>query len=155
MVELIKEVIGGLNPAALLPDLMPFLNNLDTALRVLVMIGPLCLLGLGLLYLLAPPAEANHLFGYRPYWAMSSVDAWQYTQRTAGLVWTGMGLVLTVVMGFLCNGYRSMSWEAMLMSALVSVLVELGLIVASIFLINTLVVVRFDFHGDRRKEKKS
>ncbi len=154
MMDLIKEVIGGLNPATLLPDLFGAFAHLDVALRVLVMVGPLCLLGLGLLYLLAPPAEANHLFGYRPYWAMSSVDAWQYTQKTAGLVWTCMGFILTVVMGLICNGYRDMSWNAMLLSAFISVLVELGLIIVSIFAINTLVVMQFDFHGDRRSEKK-
>ena len=112
--------------------------------------GIACLLGLGLLYLLAPPAEANHIFGYRHYWGMSSVEAWQFTQKTAGLVWTGLGLVMTVVMAFICNGYRDMGWEAMLTSALTSVLVELALVVGSTFFINFLVISQFDHKGLRR-----
>ncbi len=150
MVDFIKEIIGGMDPAALLPDLWAIFDNLDTALRVLVLVGPLCLLGLGLLYLLAPPAEANHVFGYRHFWGMSSVEAWKFTQWTAGLVWTGLGLVMTVVMGFICNSYRDMAWEAMLFSALTAVLVELLLVWLSTILINALVVFQFDRNGDRR-----
>ncbi len=150
MVDFIKEIIGGMDPTALLPDLAVLFEGLDGVLRVLVLVGPLCLLGLGLLYLLAPPAEANHLFGYRHYWGMSSVEAWRFTQFTAGLVWTGLGLVLTVIMGFICNGYRDMAWDAMLSSALTSVLVELVLVWLSTIAINTLVVFQFDRYGDRR-----
>ena len=148
--DFIKSLLEGFDPMSLVPDLTAIMGNLDVALRVVVLMGPLCLLGLGLLYLLAPPAEANHLFGYRHFWGMSSVEAWQFTQKTAGLVWTGLGLVLTVVMAFLCNNYRDMTWDAMMTSALVCVIVELALVVASIFAINSLVVLQFDRKGDRR-----
>ena len=112
MIDFFKTLLSDFDPMMLLPDLGAMMDKLDVALRVVVMAGPLCLLGLGLLYLLFPPAEANHIFGYRHFWGMSSVEAWQFTQKTAGLVWTGLGLVMTVVMAFLCNGYRDMTWEA-------------------------------------------
>ena len=120
----------------------------------MVLAGPLCLLGLGLLYLLAPPDEANHIFGYRLFWGMSSVEAWQYTQKTAGLVWLVLGLGMTVSMAFICNSYRDMAWEAMLLSALISVIVELLLVFVSKLLINAMVVLRFDLKGSLRKESK-
>lgn len=154
MVEFLKSLLGEMDPAALLPDLWAIFDKLDVALRILVLAGPLCLLGLGLLYLLAPPAEANHIFGYRHFWGMSSVEAWQFTQKTAGLVWTGLGLTMTVAMAFICNGYRDMAWEAMLFSALTSVIVELLLVVVSTFLINALVVLQFDRRGLRRSGRK-
>ena len=150
MVDFIKSLLGEFDPTAFLPDLWAIFGNLDTALRVVVLAGPLCLLGLGLLYLLAPPDEANHIFGYRHFWGMSSVEAWQYTQKTAGFVWTGLGAVLTVAMAFICNGYRDMAWEAMLLSALISVIAELLFVVISTFLINALVILAFDRKGDRR-----
>ncbi len=150
MVDFLKSLLGEVDPAALLPDLWAIFESLDVALRILVLAGPLCLLGLGLLYLLAPPAEANHIFGYRHFWGMSSVEAWQFTQKTAGLVWTGLGLAMTVAMAFICNSYRDMAWEAMLFSALTSVLVELLLVVLSTFLINALVMLQFNRHGERR-----
>ena len=154
MVDFIKSLLEGFDPMALVPDLTAMMGNLDTALRVVVLAGPLCLLGLGLLYLLAPPSEANHVFGYRHFWGMSSVEAWRFTQNTAGLVWTGLGLILTVIMAFICNGYRDMAWEAMMSSALTCVVVELVLVVASTFLINSLVVFRFDSKGTRRTAGK-
>ena len=155
MIDFVKNLLGdGFDPAALLPDLWAIFGSLDTALRVVVLAGPLCLLGLGLLYLLAPPDEANHIFGYRLFWGMSSVEAWQYTQKTAGLVWLVLGLGMTVAMAFICNSYRDMAWEAMLLSALISVLVELLLVFVSKLLINALVVLRFDLKGSLRRESK-
>lgn len=154
MVDFLKSLLEGMDPAALLPDLWTIFDKLDTVLRVVVLAGPLCLLGLGLLYLLSPPSEANHLFGYRHYWGMSSVEAWQFTQKTAGLVWTGLGLGMTVAMAFICNSYRDMAWEAMLFSALTSVIVELLLVVISTFLINALVVLQFDRKGVRRSTQE-
>jgi uncharacterized membrane protein len=153
MVDFLKSLLGDFDPVELLPDLWVMFENLDTALRVVVLVGPLCLLGLGLLYLLAPPAEANHVFGYRHFWGMSSVEAWQFTQKTAGLVWTGLGLFMTVIMAFIANGYRDMSWEGMMFSALTAVIVELLLVVFSTMLINTLVIFHFDRKGERRSEQ--
>ena len=151
--DFLKSLLADFDPAALVPDLEALFNNLDGALRVVVLAGPLCLLGLGLMYLLAPPSEANHVFGYRHFWGMSSVEAWRFTQKTAGLVWTGLGLVLTIIMAFLCNGYRELAAEAMLMSALTSVGVELLLVFLSTLLINTLVIFHFDRKGTRRSEQ--
>ena len=154
MVDFVKSLLGDFDPTALLPDLWAIFDKLDVALRVLVLAGPLCLLGLGLLYLLAPPAEANHIFGYRHFWGMSSVEAWQFTQKTAGFVWTGLGAVLTVAMAFICNGYRDMAWEAMLFSAFTSVVVELLLVFLSTLLINALVILHFDRKGTRRSTRE-
>lgn len=154
MVDFIKSLLGEFDPTALLPDLWAIFDKLDVALRVVVLAGPLCLLGLGLLYLLAPPKEANHLFGYRLFWGMSSVDAWQYTQKTAGWVWLGLGMGMTVAMSVICNSYRDMAWEAMLLSALISVIVELLLVFVSKLLISALVVLKFDLKGSQRREPK-
>ena len=155
MMDFIKQLLGdGFDPTALLPDLWAIFDKLDVALRVVVLAGPLCLLGLGLLYLLAPPAEANHVFGYRHFWGMSSVEAWQFTQKTAGLVWTGRGLGMTGAMSFICNSYRDMAWEAMLFSALISVVAELLLVFLSTLLINALVILHFDRKGTRRSTRE-
>ena len=153
MVDFLKSLLADFDPAALVPDLAAIFENLDAVLRIVVLAGPLCLLGLGLLYLLAPPGEANHIFGYRHFWGMSSVEAWRFTQKTAGLVWTGLGFVMTIVMAFLCNGYRNLAAEEMLRSAITCVVVELVLVVLSTLVINALVIVRFDHKGVPRKEK--
>ena len=150
MVDFVKSLLGDFDPTAFLPDLWAIFDNLDVALRVLVLAGPLCLLGLGLLYLLAPPAEARHIFGYRLFWGMSSVEAWQYTQKTAGLVWLVLGLGMTVSMAFICNSYRDLEYEAAIWSAIEALGVERVLILASIVAVNIAVFVAFDRKGDRR-----
>ncbi len=154
MAHSLNFLLADADPAALLPDLWAIFGHLDATLRVVVLAGPLCLLGLGLMYLLSPPAEANHTFGYRHFWGMSSVESWHYTQKTAGLVWTALGLAMTIAMAFICNSYRDMAWEAMLFSALVSVVVELLLVFLSTLLINALVILQFDRKGTRRSEQK-
>jgi len=58
--------------------------------------------------------------------------------------------VMTVAMAFICNSYRDMAWEAMLLSALISVIVELLFVIVSTFLINALVILHFDRKGVRR-----
>lgn len=150
MVDFLKSLLSDFDPAALLPDLMGMFEGLEGVLRIAVMAAPLCLLGLGLWYLLLPPAEANHSFGYRYFWGMSSVEAWQFTQRVAGLTWTGLGLVMTIVMAVICNGYRDMGWEAMLWSALWAIVCEIGIVLVSILLINVIVIFFFDRKGVRR-----
>lgn len=150
MVDFLKSLLSDFDVAALLPDLPSLFQGMEGVLRIAVMAGPLCLLGLGLWYLLLPPAEANHNFGYRCFWAMSSVDAWQFTQRIAGFVWSAVGLVMTIVMGVICNGYRDLSWEAMVWSAFWALVCELAVIAISILLINILVLFFFDRKGTRR-----
>ena len=92
-------------------DLKNYLPKLDTLwgtvellIRIFVMAGPLILLGLGLWYFLAPPKEANHRAGFRTLWGMGSVEAWRFTQKVAGIAFSVVGFVLTVIMAIICNG---------------------------------------------------
>ena len=148
-VEAVTEA-AEFNPVSLLPSWDGLFANLELILRIAVLIGPLCLLGLGLWYLLAPAKEANHLVGFRCWWGMSSVEAWQFTQRVAGLCWTALGLVLTIVMALICNGYRGMAPEVMVISALKALGWELGLVIGSILVINAVVMALFNQKGCRR-----
>ena len=141
------------NPLSLLPDLQKLAGNLELVMRLAVLVGPLCLLGLGLWYLLAPTKEANHSVGFRCWWGMSSVEAWQFTQRLAGLIWSGMGGILTVVMAVICSGYRSMAPELMAFSAIRALIWELVLVILSILVINIILVWQFDPRGYRRAGK--
>ena len=75
--DALKEIFEGFDIAAFLPQLDSLMGWVETLLRLCVMAGPLILLGFGLLYLLAPPKEANYSLGYRFWWSMASLDAWQ------------------------------------------------------------------------------
>lgn len=152
--EAIKSLLSDFDLSAILPDLPKLLGGLELLLRVAVLIGPLCLLGLGLWYLLAPVPEANHLAGFRCFWGMSSVESWQFTQRAAGLVWTALGLGLTIAMALRVNGYRDLEYEAAIWSAIEALGLELVLILASIVAVNIAVFVAFDRKGYRRRRKR-
>lgn len=83
-----------------LGDLLPKLNTLtgwvQWLISLAVRIGPICMLVLGLIYLLIPPKEANRKAGYRTVFGMGSITAWHFTQRVAGSLMTVIGAILTV-----------------------------------------------------------
>lgn len=138
--------------AAFLPEMNTLIGWVETVLRLCVMAGPLALLGFGLLYRLAPPKEANYSLGYRFWWSMASLDAWQYTHKLVGLVWSGLGLVLTVIMALVCNAFRRMAPMDMVWSAVTCLGWELALTAIACIAINVQIVRVFDKDGFRRNE---
>lgn len=142
------------NIGSLIPSLESLLGTLDLLARVFVMAGPLALLGLGLYYFLLPPKEANYSAGYRFSYGMSKVQVWRFMQRIAGMVYSGVGLVLTVVMAIICIGFGGMEAEEMLWTAVKCILWELGIIAFASLAINVTVIVFYDSQGNSRKEMR-
>ena len=147
----LKSLFEGFDIAAFLPELTTILGWVETLLRLAVMAAPLLLLGFGLLYLLAPPKEANYSLGFRCWWGMSSLDAWQFTQKIAGMIWSVLGLILTVVMALICNAFRRMEPMDMVWTAVKCLGWELGLTLVATLAVNVIVIVVFDKEGYRRK----
>ena len=150
--DALKSLFEGFDFAAFVPEVDTVLGWVELICRLAVMVGPLVLLGFGLVYLLAPPKEANHSVGYRFWWGMASLEAWQFTQRLAGMIWSALGLILTIVMALICNGFRGMEPMDMVWSAVVCLLWELGLAAAACLAVNITVIVLFDRNGFRRKD---
>ena len=148
----LKSLFEGFDIAAFLPELTTILGWVETLLRLAVMAAPLLLLGFGLLYLLAPPKEANYSLGFRCWWGMSSLDAWQFTQKIAGMIWSVLGLILTVVMALICNAFRRMEPMDMVLTAVKCLGWELGLTLVATLAVNVIVIVVFDKDGYRRKD---
>ena len=148
----LKSLFEGFDIAAFLPELTTILGWVETLLRLAVMAAPLLLLGFGLLYLLAPPKEANYSLGFRCWWGMSSLDAWQFTQKLAGMIWSVLGLILTVVMALICNAFRRMEPMDMVWTAVKCLGWELGLTLVATLAVNVIVIVVFDKEGYRRKD---
>ena len=148
----LKSLFEGFDIAAFLPELTTILGWVETLLRLAVMAAPLLLLGFGLLYLLAPPKEANYSLGFRCWWGMSSLDAWQFTQKIAGMIWSVLGLILTVVMALICNAFRRMEPMDMVWTAVKCLGGELGLTLVATLAVNVIVIVVFDKDGYRRKD---
>ena len=143
-----------LDLVSMLPSMESLLSKTDLLLRIFVMAGPLALLGLGLYYFLLPPKEANHRAGYRFRYGMSKVGVWRFMQNLAGIVYSGVGLALTVFMGILCIRFGAMEMEEMLRLSVSCILWELGIIAAATAAINLTVVVVYDSQGNNRREMR-
>ncbi len=141
-----------LNFGSIIPPLDTVMGWIELVLRVAVMAGPLLLLGFGLLFLLAPPKEANYGLGFRCWWGMASLESWQFTQRIAGMVWAGLGAVLTVVMALIGNGFRDLHPVDMAWRAGTCLIWELVLVFISWIAINVVVIMNFDKDGYRREK---
>ena len=153
-IESIKSLMDGFDPAALLPDLSDLFGSLATLCRFAVMIGPVVLLVLGLAYLFLSPREANYYFGYRCYFGMGSVQAWRFTQRIAGMLFGGVGLILTIVMYVISGGFAGMEVTDMVWKAAGCLAWQAGLALALTVRVNFLAFFFFDAKGGPRRKKK-
>ena len=152
-IEDLKGLMDAFDPAALLPELEGVLAGLSQAVRIALLVGPIALLVLGLGYLFLAPREANYTFGYRCTFGMGSVEAWQFTQRLAGMVWGVLGLVLTLLMLPLTKKFTGLDVTEVLGLGVKYALWEAGLAAVSCLVINTVVMTRFTYSGDRRKDR--
>ena len=146
----IKELMDGFDPAALLPSLQKLFGSLEILCRVAVMIAPVVMLVLGLAYLFLAPREANYYFGYRCYFGMGSVRAWRFTQRIAGMILGGLGLILTVIMAIVTAGYGSMDSMDMVWNAVNCLIWEAVLLLIGTIAINLIAMANFDAKGEYR-----
>ncbi len=147
----ITALLDNLDFSRLVPDLDALLSKIPTVATVAVMTGPLILLALGLLYLFAPPKEANHKAGFRTYFGMGSIPAWRFTQRVAGVGMGGLGLILTIVMGIICMGFKNKEAVQLLETAMTCLIWEAILAAVACLAITVIVTVTFDKYGSRRR----
>ena len=152
--ESIKEMMDAFDTAALLPELDSVFSLVATVCKVAILAGPIVLLVLGLAYLFLSPKEANYYFGYRCYYGMGSVQAWRFTQRLAGIVLGGLGLVLTGVALVASVGFGSMDAEALVWRAAGCMILEAVATIAGIVFINVTAAMKFDKKGEFRKKEK-
>ena len=149
-VEDIKQLMDGFDPAALLPDLTTVAGKMELICRIAVLLGPILLLTLGLIYFFLAPKEANHRFGFRCYYGMGSVEAWQFTQRLSGIVLGGLGLILSGIMLLISRGFPDMDAMDMVWTSLRCLLWQGGLILIANIAIWVVTAIRFDGKGRLR-----
>ena len=153
-IDSIKGLLDGFDPATLLPDLSKVFDSLAPLCRIAVMIGPLVLLALGLSYLFLTPKEANYYLGYRCYFGMGSEYAWRFTQRLAGFLFAGVGLILSIVMFAISVSFSYMQLPDMVWKAASCLVVELAAAVLLILTVNLSAMYHFDRKGKHRRKKR-
>lgn len=156
--DAIKGVLQGLDgfdPATMLPQMDTIFGRILLICRICVMLGPVLLLLLGLSYLFLVPKEANFYFGYRCFFGMGSVMAWQFTQRIAGMFLGGLGLILTIVMAVISMRFPGMETEAMAWLTVKCLIWQAVLALLATLTINGIAMFWFNRKGELRRRKKA
>lgn len=149
--DIISSILDGLdNVGNLVPELEKLLSSAQLWVSICLLVGPICMLVLGLVYLFLPPKEANHHIGYRTYFGMGSVEAWLHTQKIAGILYGGLGLVLGIVMFFIGRSLGGKDTMEMAMTAIKCLCVQLGIVLLIYLGMFVYTAIVFDRHGNRR-----
>lgn len=153
--DFISSILDGLdNIGNLVPALDKLLSSAQLWLTILLLIGPAVMLILGVIYLFLPPKEANHHIGYRTYFGMGSVDAWLHTQKVAGIIYGGLGIVLGILMIIVSASLKNKDLLQAFTAAITWLLVQAGIVLLIYLGMFVYTAIVFDRHGNRRREKK-
>ena len=141
--ESISGFLDGFDFAKILPGIGKVISSVRFWMVLLMYAGPLVLLGLGLWYYLKPVQEPCTDRGFRIPPAMGSADAWKFTQKLAGVTWTALGGVLTVLTVIFSLIYGSTATMKLVTASVVWLAVEALLAVVSYGFIYIMVYTRF------------
>lgn len=148
----LMSVFQDLDVTGFLPEADRFVRALEGWTRFFLLAPALIVALLGVWYFFKPPAEANHKAGFRCIFSMGSVEAWQYSQRLAGLFYMIVGgalFVLMLIISLFFNGNNAMG---MISTALVCAVIEALVILAMHIFLIFLISRAYDKDGNRRKK---
>ena len=139
---------------ALIPNLENLLGDIRSWMGIAMIIGPVIFIVMGLVYYFLAPPEANHKLGYRTYFGMGSVSAWKFTQKFAGIVWGGLGIVLAIVAIIGCAVMVGQELSNATSTALTILIIEAVAALLAFLTVEITVLMRYDINGSLRKKKK-
>ena len=85
---------------------------------------------------------------------MGSVPAWKFTQKLAGMVWGGLGAVLTLVAVIVCIVLGSREPAHAMSGALTMLIIEAVCALLAFLAVEILVFVRYDMNGNLKNKKR-
>lgn len=148
--ELISKLFD-MDLSKLVPDLPVFLGLVNTLLVLAVLIGPILMVVLGALYLFKPAPEANYKYGFRTYFGMGSIEAWQFSQRIAGLIFGALGALLLIIMFIVVLTFIKKDLFQIAGTAIVCLIWQAILALAARVAISVLCWKYFDKDGNRKQ----
>lgn len=138
----------------MLPSAESLMSGLTGWMRLLVLIGPMLMLGFGIYYLFFAPKEANHAMGYRFFYAMSREEVWQHAQRLAGIAYAALGGILFIIIGLISLSFGRLATPDLVWLAVKCLIWEVVLVIVATLAVDILIVVLYDYNGDPRKTGK-
>ena len=139
---------------AIIPQLDSLVRNMRLWMSLGLFVGPILFIGMGLFYIFLAPPEANHKLGYRTYFGMGSVAAWKFTQKLAGMVWSGVGILLALVAIIGCIIMIAQSPTDATSTAFVIAVIEVTAAFLAFLGVEITVLIKFDINGISRLKKK-
>ena len=143
--------IFDLDLSKFVPEMPAFLGGLRALLVLAILIGPILLVALGAMYLLRPAPEANFKYGFRTYFGMGSIEAWQFSQKIAGLAFGGLGAILLLVMFIVVLTFFKKDLFQIANTAIVCLIWQAVLALIARIAVGILCWKFFDRNGDRRR----
>ena len=153
LIESLIALVNEFDFAKIMPELDSVMGWIDLFVRLCGLAAPVAVLFFGLWWLLLPPKEANHHVGYRCFFGMGSVDAWRFTQKIAGVLFTVLGVGLLAISLLVSNRFPDLEPMVMLDKAVVCILWQIGITLVLSLMINLMVALRYDRNGDLRAER--
>ena len=138
----------------LLDKIIPQINTLLSDLRlwmgILLYVAPAALILYGLFCFFLSPPEANHRMGFRSIYGMGSVRAWKWSQKFAGIVLGGTGILLLIsaIIGSVLSAGKALS-DAMT-AVIIILIIQASLTLAAYIGIEVTLIVRYDLAGNLR-----
>ena len=137
--------------SALVPEISAFLGATRAILVLAILLGPVLLLALGAMYLLRPAPEANFKYGFRTYFGMGSIEAWQFSQKIAGLAYGMLGALLLLAMFIVVLTFGKKDLMQIAGTVVICLMCQVVLALISRSVVAILCGVYFDKDGNRRK----
>lgn len=137
--------------SVLVPEISMFLGGMRTLLILAILAGPIAMTVLGYFYLFRPTPEANYRFGFRTYYGMGSIEAWQFSQKIAGLIFGALGAALLLIMLVVILATIKQDLLHLARTAVICLLCQAGLALIARLTVAILAAVFFDGKGNHRK----
>ena len=137
--------------SALVPEIPVFLGATRAILVLAILVGPVLMLALGAMYLLRPAPEANFKYGFRTYFGMGSIEAWQFSQKIAGLAFGGLGALLLLAMFIMVFTFGKKDLMQIAGTVVICLMCQLVLALIARLVVAIFAWRYFDKDGNRRK----
>ena len=97
-------------------------------------------------------ARAAGAYAVGVTFGMGSVEAWRFTQRLAGVVLGGLGLILSIVMLIVCISFRGQEIMPMVENAVTALIWQAVLTLVGCLGVNITAMILFDSNGEPRRK---
>ena len=116
---------------------------------------PLIFLAFGLVCRFLPPRTINGWYGYRTPWSMKSQETWDYAHEQVGRIWVWVSLPMEILSLLVLWPFAWGTEDTLAMAGLGITLVQLLILVFTLFPIEAGLHRTFDEKGNRKKREAS